>query len=460
MTPARQRLLIIARGRRVALTRIAALARETGMEVRTLYRSLTGWGMKAQTYQTRYGEDVDFAAVAAHYVLAKQQAGRVKFLKSTSHFYNRLRRIAAHIDETFASFRPDAVIVYNGFNPQAQLALAKAAKYHVPALYAEGAIVPGSGFILDAGAPFFTSRGASQLEQNWPAPPLTDKQNQAISTFLQNWLAARSSKYRATENQQAALKDFLASDNRPLALIALQVKDDMNVALGLPPDGQRDYQAWVEGVLAHIPASWRVLVKPHPRGEYRPEINKPNMLCVDGGNLHDLLARADCVITLSSNVGLEAMMTGTPLIAPPHIYYGGKGLSLTLNAPAEISELLARVQTFRPPEDLRLRFLHYVLLDYHFSLALDSVSREKFRARLHAARPPQSFDWLPENYRLWPDIVRAYGAARAGGADYAGALAQAHASTPRFDARLAPSNSWLALLSAYWRNRLRAWRIL
>jgi len=76
------------------------------------------------------------------------------------------------------------------------------------------------------------------------------------------------------------------------------------------------------------------VVKVHPKDASRSwskQARRTNLLIVEDISIHDVIDRADVVIVHSSNVGLEALMLGKPVIVMGTPYYSNRGL--TFGAP-------------------------------------------------------------------------------------------------------------------------------
>ncbi len=83
-----------------------------------------------------------------------------------------------------------------------------------------------------------------------------------------------------------------------------------------PSDPQlpRRIEAALSAALADHPA-WQLVIRPHPNDQYAPPPAHPRLtLSTRADDLHTLLAASDVVVTMTSTVGLEAVLLGKPLV--------------------------------------------------------------------------------------------------------------------------------------------------
>lgn len=60
---------------------------------------------------------------------------------------------------------------------------------------------------------------------------------------------------------------------------------------------------------------WQLVIRPHPNDQYAPPTPHPRLtLSTRADDLHTLLAASDVVVTMTSTVGLEAVLLGKPLV--------------------------------------------------------------------------------------------------------------------------------------------------
>ena len=424
------RALILGNPRHFAQQVVAPQCQAAGMECRTFHPpghdTLRGRGpsMSEREYQARFGDDIDFAAIALILAEVHGAWSSRTFLELDSPVYRRLRGIAAEVDAVIADFRPDVVLT-SGSLSVAQIHIAKALRHRATPLFWGASIIPGNAFILDRRAPYNIPRRNS-LDMEWDAMQSTSADLQQGAEYVSRWRAARQTRPEYEEDGKAVrrLESFLQGD-APVLLFALQVVSDLNILMHLPPEFDGDYPAWVDAVLAAIPPNWKVIVKKHPRTWFAPRLTSPNHLAVDRVDIHRLFEQCDCSLTVASNMGMEAALAAIPSLVCGSPFYSGKGITtdcLAENAAdyaAQIPGLLDTALKQAPPPEALNRFAHRALLDYHCWPG----EGEKMRAVMEQARRNPSdlidaigaarrpfFDLYPRRMRRYAELVHEFSA--------------------------------------------------
>ncbi|MBE8158680.1 MAG: hypothetical protein HAW59_04755 [Betaproteobacteria bacterium] len=391
---------------------LLALCAECGAETRIFYPPPRGEMMSMAAYQSCFDDDVDFAAAGLHTAEVKQAHSHDKFLHLSSAFYSRLRFIAASLENHIKEFRPDFSLIHNGMNPTAHVVISKSVYHGVTPLFWEPPIVPGGAFILDSRAPYFLP-GINSVDKEWNNKIAADTDENSGGEYVKRWRSERLSKYRARENggEVRRLNEFLRGD-APVLFFALQIPYDMNVLTQLPREFDGDYDRWVREILRAVPDNWKVVVKKHPRTWYAPPLDKANQFAADTVDLHRLLDSCDCVLTLASNVGMEAALAGKPAIVCGNPHYANKNITVDLPLKDGIPyanilpNVLKKALAFQPEEKAINRFAARAILDYHFW----PKDAEKLRATLNFARnnPADVGDFSRPFFDFWPLRLQRY----------------------------------------------------
>ena len=370
------RALILGSPRSLAERIVAPLCQAAGMQCRTFHPpghdTMRGDGpsMSMREYQAKFGDDIDFAAVALILAEVHQGYSSRTFLELDSPLYRRLRGIAAEVDAVMTDFRPDVVLT-SGLLSTAQIHVAKAMRHRAAPLFWGGSVIPGDAFILDRRAPYNIPR-VNSLDIEWGGMSSSQSDLARGAEYVAKWRAARQTRpeYKENPSEVRRLNAFLRGD-APVLLFALQVVSDLNILMHLPPEFDGDYPAWVDAVLAAVPGHWKVIVKKHPRTWYAPRLSSPNHFAADQLDIHRLFERCDCALTVASNMGMETALAGAPSIVCGRPFYSDKGITADFageNA-ADYAEkfpaLLNDAPTRRPPADALNRFAHRALLEYH-----------------------------------------------------------------------------------------------
>ena len=152
--------------------------------------------------------------------------------------------------------------------------------------------------------------------------------------------------------------------DRPFVYFPLQVADDYKI-LGLRPH-LVDQEAIVSRLVGALPPGVDLVIKEHPMSIGR---NSVGMLRRLGGNERvslvdphesslELAGAAAAVATISSTVGMEALLLGKPVLTLGEPFYSGYGVTVDASVLDEVGELLPKALAFEPERRRTRRFLH------------------------------------------------------------------------------------------------------
>jgi hypothetical protein len=144
----------------------------------------------------------------------------------------------------------------------------------------------------------------------------------------------------------------------------LQVTDDYKI-LRLRPHCV-DQASLVEQVVDVLPPDVEVVIKEHPMSigrtgwdMLRRLARHPRIRVVDPYTSSlELIRLSAGVATISSTVGLEALLFGRPVLTLGRPFYSGYGVTLDADGSDRIAKLAPQLPAFRPDPDLVRRFLH------------------------------------------------------------------------------------------------------
>jgi len=129
-----------------------------------------------------------------------------------------------------------------------------------------------------------------------------------------------------------------------------------------------DVEELCAGALENLPADWLMVVKPHPfdylfgAAAARRFAPDPRCIWAADGDIHDLIDLADAVLTINSNVGLEASVYDRPVLLAGRAVYGDRGFTTRLSG---FEDLPALLRDLSAPDHTRLiQFLDYVTAVY------------------------------------------------------------------------------------------------
>lgn len=185
---------------------------------------------------------------------------------------------------------------------------------------------PAIGLNIDEGAIYYDASGGSRLFAliRRPLSPAQADRAQALARF---WRRARLSKYNASRAYGGSLPDRFV-------LVIDQVRNDLSIRHGLAD--ARSFDAMLDEALAADPAM-PVVVKLHPDSASDPskshfdrarlEADPRVHLIADTSHVADLVARAEAVYAVTSQVGFEALLHGKPVHVFGMPFYAGWGLT-------------------------------------------------------------------------------------------------------------------------------------
>lgn len=324
--------------------------------------------LTAQDYLHAGGAITDFADLALHDAGTRGWPLTEEMLSLESIYYQRLRGIAIKARSLLRSVEPDLVVVPQGAEPVSRAIAIETAAMNIPLLISESSFFPG--FInLDVGGQHFF-RGLSRIDRELPGRlriPLSSPEANRVSTFVQDWSGRNISKYeqRSAQSELEKVRACAADGARHIVFLPGQVPVDANVLPGL-----RSYASLRELYAAAISVlgnDWRVVVKAHPKdqsGSLRALAALPNTLLLEDISIHDLIPLCDGVLVHSSNVGLEALILGKPVVVLGNPFYSGRGLTTDVETMTELPAKLCSAFAGSPDKELVHRMLHFLLEDH------------------------------------------------------------------------------------------------
>ena len=183
------------------------------------------------------------------------------------------------------------------------------------------------------------------------------------SHAIEEWLDRYESSRQTLEGQECwvgpdTLRHSLQGAHRvdPLVFAPLQVPLDTNVVFrGASNERLMDFVGGNAGVQS--------LVKRHPGDKWTRdkwlESNCDRLgIGLRDDNVISLIGAADCVVTMNSQVGIEALIRGKPVGVLADAYWSGCGV--TLDHPNAVDDVLR----FAPDQQSILRFLYALVFDY------------------------------------------------------------------------------------------------
>jgi len=166
---------------------------------------------------------------------------------------------------------------------------------------------------------------------------------------------------------RVSLTRRIYSDDLPSAefvYFPLQVSDDYKL-IRLRPEWA-DQEAVVARLAGALPPGMELVVKEHPMSIGRNSLDmlrriadRPNARIMDPHTSSlDIIDSAAAVATISSSVGLEALMYGKPVLTLGRPFYSGYGVTVDATDAGEIPALMGEVLRFSPDRERSRRLLH------------------------------------------------------------------------------------------------------
>ncbi|MBM3474818.1 MAG: hypothetical protein FJX75_16255 [Armatimonadetes bacterium] len=179
------------------------------------------------------------------------------------------------------------------------------------------------------------------------------------------WRRLRSGRSGPSLSAKEAAKRLAESGARAL-FVAGQVAEDAAQYWG--NHLARNVEELCAQALEHLPPGWTLVVKPHPFDfVYATKAaarlaEHPRVLWTPDANIHDLLDLAEAVLTINSNVGLEASLYRRTVILAGEAVYGKRGFTRQLTTFADLPGVLSDERG--PSEEQLSRFVDYVVSVY------------------------------------------------------------------------------------------------
>lgn len=310
--------------------------------------------LSAFAFEQRFGIELDLPDLSAH-LFATEQVTPDLVLPETV-WRQRLRGVAATAIALIEASQAEVIFVPHGAEVLSRLLAVVASALKRRVLFWESGFFPGHLY-LDAQAPHFF-RGLARIDgMGPPQEPST-----ATVAFRDAWREKRLSKYPQAAASRGELTQWLSADSRPVVFLAGQVPSDANAVVGL---GRFDSLGELyRATLTALPPHWRLLYKPHPLAPHDPLqdacLSDDRFLRLDI-DIRDAIEASDVVLTHSSNVGLEALLLGKPVMVLGRPIYSGRGFTLDLNGPEDLTKHLAMDPPARPDDIAVLTFLELLL---------------------------------------------------------------------------------------------------
>ena len=177
---------------------------------------------------------------------------------------------------------------------------------------------PAQSYVIDGQGIYYDATAPSDIE-NLIAEPLTPREEARAKSLIATWKATPFTKYNA-------LPDYDRELPAKYVLLADQVPNDLSIQYGLADADA--YRRMLEASLAEWP-DHQILIKSHPTARSGHFPSTPDRVQVIREACHParLIAGADAVYAVTSQLGFEALMLGKPVRTFGMPFYAGWGLT-------------------------------------------------------------------------------------------------------------------------------------
>src|SRR5262245_13696993 len=297
--------------------------------------------LSAYAFRQRYGYELDLFDLMAHTYAIRDI--RSDSLLAESVWCQKLRGVAVRAHDLITRTNPEVIFVTHGAEVISRIVAVVASNLGRKTLYWESPFFRGYHFVDPIGPHFF--RNDCRLDVCCAADLRLDGalRTNAIS-FMESWRQNRLSKYEHSTDIAAStkLKAWRTGRPHPVLFIAGHLAHIGNVAVSL--GSHMCYEDSLQSFVLSVPAHWQIVFKPHPK-DVSPErwnaLLEERAVVAHQVDIHDVFPCVDTVATLSSNVGLEALIVGLPVIVWGQPVYARRGLTHDLTLPEDVSRLLS-----------------------------------------------------------------------------------------------------------------------
>lgn len=259
-----------------------------------------------------------------------------------------------------------------------QRALAHVAKGKgAPCFYLERGLLPGTLVIDPNGVNYNSSLAGSRWAAGSAEKP-SEEEEARLQVFLQLVKGSHRTVVPHGEDvgSQHARGLLGIPPGAKIVVLPLQLENDSNILFNSPFfRTMPQVIAVLQKSLDNLRDVW-VVIKPHPEDKDRvlelSELCGPRCLLSGNLSLPSLLAIADVVVTVNSNVGFEALIQGKPVVALGRAIYTEKGFTFDIAGPQDMELQLDRAlkaaEQPKPVSDDFRRFLCVLLRSHLFPI--------------------------------------------------------------------------------------------
>lgn len=294
---------------------------------------------------------------------------------STGALYTHARGVLNAYAQLVRDLHPQVVFVWNGAAFWAGALAHVAAHNNIPCFFLERGFLPGTLAVDRKGVNYGSSIGGEAWKDIQSIKPSADDRFQLEAFFrsrqpLKQTVVAHGQDLTADEARQ----HLGVPPDSTIVLLPLQIETDSNIVFH--SSLYKTMPEVIQGVMKFLEScnDVHLVIRPHPEdrdrvAELSPLIG-PRCHFDTALSLPTLLACADVVVTINSNVGFEALVRRKPVVVLGKAIYGEKGFTFDLKAAEELPEQLSAAiecaQNNGFNEEAFAAFLIYLLKQHLF----------------------------------------------------------------------------------------------
>jgi predicted glycosyltransferase involved in capsule biosynthesis len=237
-----------------------------------------------------------------------------------------------------------------------------AKKYNIPRYCVERGALENTMHIDPDG---FNVLSSSYDKRYWDIE-LSDEDSRNVEDYIEKYILGSNSL-----EKQPKRRCIDKTDGKKVLFVPLQVPTDTVIKF---------HSGWVKNMnnlvnicekIATDFKDWKVVVKPHPLDKTNYKFKK----CIKINNhMKDILDYCDCVMTINSGVGLQAMMWGKPTIVLGEAFYQFDDINTKVNSVNDIYDNLNNLKY--PDMNMVKRFIFYLKFRFYSDVAFIRTKRD------------------------------------------------------------------------------------
>ena len=272
----------------------------------------------------------------------------------------------------FKHVQPNAVFTWNGGVIEPKIPAEIAKKHGLPAYFFERGFFPHTLVIDPKGVNF----GSHIAGDGWREVGFSVSEDdlRGMREYIDGYHRNAETVVRQAQRvltKAELYKELRIAEGKKIILFPLQIEADTNIIMYSPHfKTMPEIIMQMQNLLEREFADYVLVVKPHPEDKDRMaefgDIFSDQSRLVSDVNLHSLIQAADVVLTINSNVGLEALTYYKPVIVLGMAIYSHKGATYDINDKADIAMKLAEVGAALPAGKKRKvdELIYYLLRHY------------------------------------------------------------------------------------------------